>query len=319
MKRLMWAILLLMTVVSADAARVIKVLAIGNSFSEDAIEQYLYELAAAQGDSLVIGNAYIGGCSIDRHWSNAQTGKPEYRYRKIVGGKTATRHHVALDDIIADDQWDIISLQQASHFSGLPYTFANLQRLKDHVLSICPNKQVEIVWHMTWAYAKGSDHWAFRFYRHDQQLMYNNICLTMADQLPRVGISRIIPVGMAVQKARGKMGDVLCRDGFHLNKAYERYTAACTWCEFLTGRKVVGNTYHLRASMPRRLCSARRWLIRLCATSSADTDHFTFGSIGGDSVPDSRACFHRFFIRHSHRRDGLPYRCRKKSTPYYNI
>ena len=74
--------------------------------------------------------------------------------------------------------------------------------------------------------------------------MYNNICLTMADQLPRAGISRIIPVGMAVQKARGKMGDVLCRDGFHLNKAYGRYTAACTWCEFLTGRKVVGNAYH---------------------------------------------------------------------------
>lgn len=244
MKRLMWAILLLMAVVSADAARVIKVLAIGNSFSEDAIEQYLYELAAAQGDSLVIGNAYIGGCSIDRHWSNAQTGKPEYRYRKIVGGKTATRYHVALDDIIADDQWDIISLQQASHFSGLPYTYANLQRLKDHVLAICPNKQVEIVWHMTWAYAKDSHHHAFRFYHHDQLLMYNNICLTMADQLPRVGISRIIPVGMAVQKARGKMGEVLCRDGFHLNKAYGRYTAACTWCEFLTGRKVVGNSYH---------------------------------------------------------------------------
>ena len=126
--------------VSADAARVIKVLAIGNSFSEDAVEQYLYELAAAQGDSLVIGNAYIGGCSIDQQWSNAQTGKPEYSYRKIVGGKTATRQNVALDDIIADEQWDIISLQQASHFAGLPYTFANLQRLKDHVLSICPNR-----------------------------------------------------------------------------------------------------------------------------------------------------------------------------------
>ena len=191
-----------------------------------------------------MSSAYIGGCSIDQQWSNAQTGKPEYSYRKIVGGKTATRQNVALDDIIADEQWDIISLQQASHFAGLPYTFANLQRLKDHVLSICPNKQVEIVWHMTWAYAKGSHHHAFRFYRHDQQLMYNNICLTMADQLPRVGISRIIPVGMAVQKARGKMGEVLCRDGYHLNKAYGRYTAACTWCEFLTGRKVVGNSYH---------------------------------------------------------------------------
>ena len=40
-------------------AKVIKVLTIGNSFSQDAVEQYLYELAAAQGDSLIIGNAYI--------------------------------------------------------------------------------------------------------------------------------------------------------------------------------------------------------------------------------------------------------------------
>ena len=48
-------------------AKVLKVLAIGNSFSQDAVEQYLYELAAAQGDSLIIGNAYIGGCPIERH------------------------------------------------------------------------------------------------------------------------------------------------------------------------------------------------------------------------------------------------------------
>ena len=43
------------------SAKVIKVLAIGNSFSEDAVEQYLYEMARAQGYSLVIGNAYISG------------------------------------------------------------------------------------------------------------------------------------------------------------------------------------------------------------------------------------------------------------------
>ena len=39
----------------------IRILAIGNSFSEDAIEQYLYELALEGGDNLIIGNAYRGG------------------------------------------------------------------------------------------------------------------------------------------------------------------------------------------------------------------------------------------------------------------
>lgn len=242
-KIIMVLLMVLCTATSMDARRVVRVLAIGNSFSEDAIEQYLYELAAAQGDSLVIGNAYIGGCSIDRHWSNAQSGKAEYRYRKIVGGKTVTRQHADLASIISDDQWDVISLQQASHFSGLPYTYANLSRLKDYVLATCTNPKVQIVWHLTWAYSKDSRHGSFRFYRKDQQRMYNDILLTAQDVLPRVGISRVIPVGMAIQMMRGKMGDVLCRDGFHLEKTYGRYTAACTWCEFLTGRRVVGNAY----------------------------------------------------------------------------
>lgn len=39
--------LLLLGIGTADARRVIRVLAIGNSFSEDAVEHYLYELAAA--------------------------------------------------------------------------------------------------------------------------------------------------------------------------------------------------------------------------------------------------------------------------------
>ena len=37
----------------------IRILAIGNSFSEDAIEQYLYELALEGGDNLIIGNASL--------------------------------------------------------------------------------------------------------------------------------------------------------------------------------------------------------------------------------------------------------------------
>ena len=39
----------------------------GNSFSQDAVEQYLYELAEAAGYELIIGNMYIGGCDLDKH------------------------------------------------------------------------------------------------------------------------------------------------------------------------------------------------------------------------------------------------------------
>lgn len=44
----------------------IKVLAIGNSFSQDAVEQYLHELGEAEGITMIIGNMFIGGCSLER-------------------------------------------------------------------------------------------------------------------------------------------------------------------------------------------------------------------------------------------------------------
>lgn len=39
----------------------VKILAIGNSFSADAVEQELYGLFEAVGQKVVIGNMYIGG------------------------------------------------------------------------------------------------------------------------------------------------------------------------------------------------------------------------------------------------------------------
>ena len=144
MKRTLTFLLFYLLIFIPLPAKVIKVLAIGNSFSQDGVEQYLYELAEAQGDSLIIGNAYIGGCSIDRHYENLLTGKAEYEYRKVVGGIRSNKRKVDLQRIIRDEQWDIISLQQASHYSGLPKTFANLAQLKRLVQSYTTNHDMGI-------------------------------------------------------------------------------------------------------------------------------------------------------------------------------
>ena len=61
----------------------VRILAIGNSFSEDAVEQHLYDLAKEEGVPVIIGNMYIGGCSLERHVNNARNDAPAYRYRKI--------------------------------------------------------------------------------------------------------------------------------------------------------------------------------------------------------------------------------------------
>ena len=225
-------------------AKVIKVLAIGNSFSQDAVEQYLYELAAAQGDSLVIGNAYIGGCSIDTHYGNLLNKKPAYIYRKVVGGAKAVRRKATLQSIIRDEQWDIITLQQASQLSGISSSYVHLAQLKRLIQSYTTNLHVQFMWHMTWADSENFKEERFAPYSYDQRTMYSAIVSTMQNVLPAVGgFTRIIPSGIAIQLARYRLGDVLNRDGFHLSYTLGRYTAACTWCEVLTGRIIDGNRY----------------------------------------------------------------------------
>lgn len=228
----------------AMSARTLRVLAIGNSFSQDAVEQNLYELALAGGDTLIIGNSYIPGCSIDRHYENILSGKPEYSYRKIVDGRKVTADNISLQEIIADEPWDMISLQQASHFSGQKATYSNLPALKAEVIRLMPNKNAEIIWHMTWAYAKDSDHSGFKNYGNSQAAMNDSISAAVRSELPKVGIVRVVPAGPAIQNAREEFGDILNSDGYHLSHDLGRYVAACAWCEFLTGKSVVGNPYH---------------------------------------------------------------------------
>lgn len=66
---------------------------------------------------------------------------------------------------------------------------------------------------------------------------------------------KLIPCGLAIQNARAtKLGDSLCRDGYHLNYVYGRYTAACVWYEIITGRDVRRNHYrnpHMTRSQQR--------------------------------------------------------------------
>ena len=61
--RLLLVCLLLVATQWVLAQEPVRILAIGNSFSQDAVEQNLHELAAAEGIPTIIGNMYIGGCT----------------------------------------------------------------------------------------------------------------------------------------------------------------------------------------------------------------------------------------------------------------
>ena len=223
--------------------QVLRILAIGNSFSEDAVEQNLWNIAQADSVQMIIGNMYIGGCTIERHVNNLQDNKADYAYRKIGldGIKTNTRNFT-LAQAIADEPWDYISVQQASGVSGLYESYAQLPELVAWIRMVAP--QAKVVFHQTWAYSQTSTHQEFPNYDSDQITMYYAIQDASARAVKDNDIDILIPSGRAVQYARCMVPEKnITRDGYHLNMRYGRFIAAATWYETLTGKSILNNPY----------------------------------------------------------------------------
>ena len=96
----------------------VKILAIGNSFSADAVEQELYGLFEAVGQKVVIGYMYIGGCPLETHAANAASDAAAYSYRKIVDGVMTKTSSVKLSTALADEDWTFVSVQEGKGFHG---------------------------------------------------------------------------------------------------------------------------------------------------------------------------------------------------------
>ena len=225
--------------------KTVRILAIGNSFSQDAVEQYLHELAEAEGISTIIGNMFIGGCSLERHVKNARDNAPAYAYRKIgTDGKKREKGKMSLEAVLADEDWDYVSLQQSSPFSGMYETYeASLPELIEYVKARLP-KKTKLMLHQTWAYASTSRHSGFKNYNCNQLTMYQAIADAVKKAAKANKIKIVIPSGTAIQNARTSfIGDHLNRDGYHLDVKIGRYTAACTWFERIFKHNVVGNPY----------------------------------------------------------------------------
>ena len=108
-----------------DAERPLKVLMIGNSFSICNLRE-MPNVAAAMDRKLDLASLYIGGCSLARHWSNtvasaANAELRQYRFDRTVDGlKTVENGKSSIQEALALDKWDVVTLQQASHFSWRP-------------------------------------------------------------------------------------------------------------------------------------------------------------------------------------------------------
>lgn len=224
---------------SEEVPKTIKILAIGNSFSVDAME-YLYQIARSAGvEEIILGDLYVGGCTLEMHLDYAKRNVPEYRYYKNTTGTWVTTDGVTMLEGLKDEDWDIITLQQSSKIGGLTETYdLFLTQLVDEVRRERTNPDAEIYWHMTWAFQHDCTQPTFASnYQRNQLKMYSMIVNAYKEcVLPETRIVGMIPNATALQNARTSfVGDNLTRDGYHMNYTLGRYITALTYFCAITG------------------------------------------------------------------------------------
>ena len=234
---------------SIKGMTMIKILAVGNSFSRDALF-YLSEIGAANGQSIKAVNLFIPGCSLEQHWMHIVNDDAAYIYEE--NGYT-TEKKISIRQALESNDWDFIVTQQSSGFSGLVETyFPYLEQIAEYIRA--NSESSEFLLHQTWAYEKNYRKPVFKSYHYDQDYMYKMLSKTYQYAADRLKV-RLIPSGEVIQKMRRfdpfifeSGGRSLCRDGRHMDYLYGRYLLGAVWYRFLTGKPLRDNPFipHIR-------------------------------------------------------------------------
>ena len=226
-----------------DGDDVLEILAIGNSFSVDALE-YAYQIAQNLGiEEIAIGNLYIGGCTLATHAANAAGDLGKYTYYYNDNGAWTSTGSYKISTALESRSWDYVSMQQGSPVSGVESSYN--EDLTNLIAYVKERSDAKLVWHMTWAYQQNSTHSAFPTYGKDQMTMYNAIVSAVQSKIVTNGnFDLIVPNGTAVQNSRTSLlGDTTTRDGYHMCYDYGRYLTGLLFVKTLTGLDISNVTY----------------------------------------------------------------------------
>ncbi len=258
--------------------KTLRLLTIGNSFSENALT-FLPQLAEADGTvAFEICRASLGGCTLEKHWNLVDYARldPAYKPYGAMGGAAP----FTLRDALNRSSWDFVTLQQASPKSWLRQTYEPfLGNLIGLIRKQAPT--AEILLHQTWAYRADAGFLADKGIT--QRYMFEKIRGNY-DHFSAVYGLRLLRSGEAVQTARETPGHAfvwpdprydytnpsppalpdqthaltvgwywavnatpdgrpeLVKDVIHLNRA-GCFLIGCLWFERLTGRSVLGNAF----------------------------------------------------------------------------
>lgn len=181
----------------------LKVLCIGSSFGQDSVAYAPYIMEnIAPWMSVTFGIAYKGSASIDWYNTNFDDTTQQITYSKRTPhGTSYVNTSKNLKEILSDEPWDIVMINQSAVSGGVPASYANVNAYLDKIVAYC---------------SETNSHPVRLGYVMPQAAINRNITYTYSDMVDCVQsvmettpIEFVVPCGTAIENARGTSLDSL--------------------------------------------------------------------------------------------------------------
>ena len=213
----------------------LKILAIGNSYTNNATDYLPWLTARLNADSVCMAKLTQSGCSLKMHWENHTGNAPDYSFHYADQGKWKVADIKTIDEALALLDWDIITLQQYSGWSGLYYTY---QPYLDNLVSLFrqADPDASLAWHYTWPYTRASRSSDFKNYGNNPEKMYEAIMA--AGSQASAAFDLRLPSATLIKRLREEFPEVdngFSSDASHIDDWFARYALASLWYDVLVG------------------------------------------------------------------------------------
>lgn len=208
-----------------------KILVISNSFGQDA-NRYLYSVCRSAGEDVKVVTLYIGGCSLYRHYRNMLS--EEKAYSLELNG-ISSGFFVSLKEALLSHEWDIVTFQQASPYSGDYETYQPfLDELSAYVKKLVPKSKQYI--HAIWGWSDESVAKSKTVSYNSSAEMFEKAHVAYKKAAEAINADGYIPSTSAMEKLYAKIGDAAYRDGHHANLGSARYMLSLVWYMTIFGK-----------------------------------------------------------------------------------
>ncbi len=203
--------------------------------------RYLTSIAKDLGTDMTVGLVWRGDATFKTYTDMGRL-RDRFVYRKSNDSDftdaTAVSPSTFLENL-ADDEWDVISVNQGFLYSSYPDSKADLPGLIGMIRDVCPD--TPIYHNLGLAYMDGCDNALFRQeYNGNTDAMFETILRDVSENImPNPGISGLIPTGTLIKSlTTSEYRDrIYVADKVHLGD-YGCYAAGVLWYAALAGASV---------------------------------------------------------------------------------